>query len=470
MVEGTRERLEAVRDGSVTAAERTEELLEAIKASELNAYISVDERGARAAAAAVDKTIAAGRNPSPMAGLGISLKDNIAVRGLQMTCASRMLADYIAPYDATVTKLIRDAGAIILGKANMDEFACGSSGETSAFGPTLNPRDPKRVPGGSSSGSCATVGGGLADLSVGTDTGGSIRCPAAFCGAVGIKPTYGLVSRYGMGDMAMSLEGPGPVAPDVFGAALLLSVLSGADPADCVTSEPGADYTTATTGDAEGLRVGLVKEFIDGVDAPIARAIKEAGRRLEKAGAELVELTIPSVRYAVPMYYIIMFSEFSSAMAKFDGFRYGHRGDADLDGLEASVSCTRSQAFGREVKRRILLGTYVTMREHRDAWYTRALRARSVLRQEFLDRLEKADVLLGATMPCLPWKLGELVDDPVAMYLMDIMTVSANLAGVCAGTVPVGEHKGLPTAVQLHCGPFDEGTLVRAMSAVEGGR
>lgn len=466
---GTKEVLERARAGGGAASERAERLLEAIASSKLNAYITVDAEGARRAAAEADRAIAAGTAP-PLAGLAVSVKDNIAVRGLRMTCASRMLESYVAPYDATVTERLRAAGAVILGKANMDEFACGSSGESSAFGPTLNPRDSGRVPGGSSSGSAASVAGGLADLSVGTDTGGSVRCPAAFCGAVGIKPTYGLVSRYGMADMAMSLEGPGVIAPDVYGAALLLSTLAGPDPRDRATVEGGGDLAASATGEAEGLRVGLVSEFVDGVEPPVERAVSEAALRLERAGAELVEVSLPSVRVAVPVYYVVMFSEFTSAMARYDGFRYGFRGGADLDGLVASVSRTRTEALGREVKRRILLGTYVTMQEHRDRWYARALGARESLRREFLDRLGSADVLLGAAMPTLPWRLGELADDPVAMYLMDIMTVSANLAGVCAGVVPVGEHEGLPLAVQLHAAPLGEAALVRAMSAVEARR
>ena len=387
-----------------------------------------------------------------------------------------MLADYVPPYSATVVERLTDAGATVVGKTNMDEFGMGTTTETSAFGPTRNPADPERVPGGSSGGSAAAVAAGEADVALGSDTGGSVRCPAAFCGVVGIKPTYGLVSRYGLVAYANSLEQIGPIAGTVEEAAAALSVIAGPDPNDGTTRDPaeaeGVDasvpeggYAAAADGDVDGLTVGVPTELFEGADERVVETVEAAIADLEAQGAETVEISLPSVEHAVQAYYVIATSEASSNLARFDGVRYGHRADADGNWNE-SFAETR-EAFGAEVKRRILLGTYALSAGYHDKYYEKAQDAREWVRRDFEDAFDDVDAIASPTMPVLPFELGESLEDPLRMYLADANTTPVNLANLPAISVPAGEADGLPVGLQLVGPKFDEETVIRAASAVE---
>jgi len=439
------------------------------KDKEINSFITLGIEEAEKKAKEIQKKIDENKQ-GKLSGLVISIKDNIAVSNLRMTCGSKVLENYIAPYDATVTNLIKKEDGIIIGKCNMDEFACGSDGTSSYFGPTKNPVNLDYVPGGSSSGSAASIAADFSDLSIGSDTGGSIRCPASFCGVYGFKPSYGMVSRYGLSDMAMSLEGPGPFAKDTYGIALLLDVITGKDPRDTVTIERDSSSYLKTVEDfkecdIKNLKIAYAKEFFEGVDEEIKKIILDKIGNLESHGAKIEEVSLPNLKYAISIYYLVVFSEFSSAMSKFDGFKYGHySGGQDI--VEA-VSSTRETAMGTEVKRRVLLGTFITMEEVRGKWYTKALKARSVIKDDFKRIFNSYDLLIGPTMPTLPWKIGERISDPLAMYSADILTVSANLAGVCASSQPVGKVKGLPVGLQLHANSLSESKLLKGMRAVE---
>ena len=436
---------------------------------EINSFITLGIEEAEKASKEIENKIK-GNTQGKLSGLVISIKDNIAVSNLRMTCGSKVLENYVAPYDATVTNLIKKQDGIIIGKCNMDEFACGSDGTSSYFGPTKNPRNIEYVPGGSSSGSAASVAADFCDLSLGSDTGGSIRCPASFCGVYGFKPSYGLVSRYGLSDMAMSLEGPGPFAKDTYGIALLLDVIAGKDSRDTVTVEREKLSYTETVekfndSDIKKMKIAFAKEFFEGVDEGIKKIILDKIGDLESLGAKIEEVSMPNLKYAIPIYYLVVFSEFSSAMSKFDGFKYGHYvGGQDI--VEA-VSSTREAAMGTEVKRRVLLGTFVTMEEFRGKWYTKALKARSVIKEDFKRIFNSYDLLIGPTMPTLPWKIGERISDPLSMYSADILTVSANLAGICASSQPIGNLKQLPVGLQLHADSLCESKLLKGMRAVE---
>lgn len=436
---------------------------------EINSFITLGIEAAEKSSKEIEKKIKEDKQ-GKLSGLVISIKDNIAVSKLKMTCGSRVLENYIAPYDATVTNLIKKEDGIIIGKCNMDEFACGSDGTSSYFGPTKNPVNTEYVPGGSSSGSAASVAANFSDLSLGSDTGGSIRCPASFCGVYGFKPSYGLVSRYGLSDMAMSLEGPGPFARDTYGIALLLDVIAGKDPRDTVTVDrDSASYVKTVENFKEesikNMKIAYAKEFFEGVDEGIKKIILDKIGMLESHGAKIEEVSLPNLKYAISIYYLVVFSEFSSAMSKFDGFKYGnYSGGQDI--VEA-VSNTREASMGTEVKRRVLLGTFITMEEVRGRWYTKALKARSVIKEDFKRIFNSYDLLIGPTMPTLPWKLGERISDPLAMYSADILTVSANLAGICASSQPVGDVKGLPVGLQLHADSLSEGKLLEGMRAIE---
>ncbi len=435
---------------------------------EINSFITLGIEEAEKSSKEIQKRIEAG-NQGKLSGLIISIKDNIAVSKLRMTCGSKVLENYISPYDATIISSIKKEGGIIIGKCNMDEFACGSDGTSSYFGPTKNPKNIDYVPGGSSSGSAASVAAGFADLSIGSDTGGSIRCPASFCGVYGFKPSYGLVSRYGLSDMAMSLEGPGPFARDTYGIALLLDVISGKDTRDTVTIESDNSYLKTVESfnenDIKNMKIAYAKEFFEGVDDKIKNIIFDKIGTLESQGAKIEEVSLPNIKYAIPIYYLVVFSEFSSAMSKFDGFKYGHYvGGQDI--VEA-VSSTRETSMGTEVKRRVLLGTFITMEEFRGRWYTKALKARSVIKEDFKRIFNTYDLLVGPTMPTLPWKIGERISDPLAMYSSDILTVSANLTGICASSQPVGEIKGLPVGLQFHADRLSESKLLKGMRALE---
>lgn len=414
-----------------------------------------------------EETIA-GADDGPLADTTVAVKDNISTEGVRTTCGSEMLADYVPPYDATVVERLTDAGAEIVGKANMDEFGMGTTTETSAFGATRNPVDTDRVPGGSSGGSAAAVAAGEADLALGTDTGGSVRCPAAFCGVVGIKPTYGLVSRYGLIAYANSLEQIGPIAPTVAEAAELLDVIAGPDPNDGTTREAGADsdYAAAADGDVEGLTVGIPTELFEGADEGVVETVEDAIADLENQGAETVEVSLPSVEHAVAAYYVIAMSEASSNLARFDGVRYGHSADAEGNWND-TFAATREEGFGAEVKRRILLGTYALSAGYHDKYYEKAQDARAWVRQDFEDAFADVDVIASPTMPVPPFELGEGLDDPLKLYLADANTTPVNLANLPAISVPAGESDGLPVGLQLVGPKFDEETVIRAASAVE---
>jgi len=410
----------------------------------------------------------------PLADATVAVKDNISTEGVRTTCGSEMLADYVPPYSATVVDRLTDAGATVVGKANMDEFGMGTTTETSAFGPTRNPADPERVPGGSSGGSAAAVAAGEADLALGSDTGGSVRCPAAFCGVVGIKPTYGLVSRYGLVAYANSLEQIGPIANTVEEAAAALDVIAGPDPNDGTTRDltdvegvdPDASYAAAADGDVDGLTVGIPTELFEGADERVVETVEAAIGDLEDRGAETTEISLPSVEHAVQAYYVIAMAEASSNLARFDGVRYGARAESDGNWNE-SFAETREEGFGAEVKRRILLGTYALSAGYHDKYYEKAQDARAWVRQDFEDAFADVDVIASPTMPVLPFELGESLDDPLRMYLADANTTPVNLANLPAISVPAGEADGLPVGLQIVGPKFGEETVIRAASAVE---
>jgi len=409
-----------------------------------------------------------GADDGPLADRTVAIKDNISTAGVRTTCGSEMLADYVPPYDATVVERLKRAGATLVGKTNMDEFGMGTTTETSAFGPTKNPVDESRVPGGSSGGSAAAVAAGEADVALGSDTGGSVRCPAAFCGVVGIKPTYGLVSRYGLVAYANSLEQIGPLAPTVEGAAEVLDVIAGPDDRDATTREAGADadYASAADGDVEGLSIGVPTELIEGADERVVERFEATLDDLRAQGAETHEVSLPSVERAVQAYYVIAMSEASSNLARFDGVRYGP--ETDVDGnWNDSFAQVREEGFGDEVKRRILLGTYALSAGYHDKYYAKAQDARAWLKQDFDEALAEADVLASPTMPVLPFELGESLDDPLQMYLADANTVPVNLANLPAVSVPAGRADGLPVGFQLIGPAFGEREIIRAASAVE---
>ena len=435
--------------------------------ADLNAYIT--------------ETRIEGDDDGPLAGKTVAVKDNISTKGVETTCGSKMLEGYVPPYDATVVERLKDAGATINGKANMDEFGMGTTTETSYFGATLNPVDTDRVPGGSSGGSAAAVAAGEADLALGSDTGGSIRAPAAFCGVVGIKPTYGLVSRYGLVAYANSLEQIGPIAPTVEEAAGLLDVLAGPDERDATTVEEGADsnYAAAADGDVAGMTIGIPIELVGGVDEGVDEGVVEtfwdAIAELEAQGAETVEVSMPSVEKAVAAYYVIAMSEASSNLARFDGTRYGLN-VTDVDGAEEladegnwneAFAKTREEGFGPEVKRRILLGTFALSAGYHDRYYGKAQDARAWIKQDFDESLSEADVLASPTMPVPPFELGEGLEDPRTMYLADANTVPVNLANLPAISVPAGESDGLPVGMQIIGPKYGEEAIVRAASALE---
>ena len=408
-----------------------------------------------------------GADDGPLADATVAVKDNISTAGVRTTCGSEMLADYVPPYDATVVSRLTEAGATIVGKANMDEFGMGTTTETSAWGPTENPNAPGRVPGGSSGGSAAAVAAGEADVALGSDTGGSIRCPAAFCGVAGIKPTYGVVSRYGLVAYANSLEQIGPLAPTVEDAAEVLDVISGEDPKDATTRELDreAPYADAADGDVDGMTVGVATELVEGADEGVVETFEAALDELRAQGVEVVDVSLESVEYAVQAYYVIAMSEASSNLARFDGVRYGHSGGYDGNWNEV-FGTAREEGFGAEVKRRVLLGTYALSAGYHEKYYEQAQEARAWVKQDFEDAFEEADVLASPTMPVTPFEMGEGLDDPLKMYLADANTTPVNLADLPAISVPAGESDGLPVGLQFVAPAFGERTLVRAGSAL----
>jgi aspartyl-tRNA(Asn)/glutamyl-tRNA(Gln) amidotransferase subunit A len=412
-----------------------------------------------------------GERSGPLDGRTVAVKDNISTAGVRTTCGSETLEEYVPPYDATVVERLLEAGATIVGKTNMDEFGMGTTTETSAFGPTENPAAEGRVPGGSSGGSAAAVAAGEADFALGSDTGGSVRCPAAFCGVVGIKPTYGLVSRYGLVAYANSLEQIGPLAPTVEGAAELLEVVAGPDPNDATTRSPPedveTDYAAAADGDVAGLSVGVPTELLEGADDGVRSVFDESLADLEAAGATVEEVSLPSVETAVQAYYVIAMSEASSNLARFDGVRYGTSGDDGAGNWNDSFAAAREAGFGEEVKRRVLLGTYALSAGYHDKYYKRAQDARAWVKQDFEEVFEAVDVVASPTMPVPPFETGESLDDPLQMYLADANTVPVNLANLPAISVPAGETDEGPVGVQFVGPAFGEATIVRAGSALE---
>ncbi len=433
-----------------------------------NAYLTFAPERALAAARAVDQKIAAGEDPGPLAGVPIAIKDVILTRGLRTTCASRMLENYIPPYDATAVIRIEQAGGVILGKTNCDEFAMGSSNENSAFGPVRNPVALDRVPGGSSGGSAAVVAQGTAVLSLGSDTGGSIRQPASFCGVTGVTPTYGRVSRYGLTAFASSLDHIGPFSRTVRDSARLLQVMAGRDEMDSTSAfAPVPDYVAALDGNIRGMKIGVPKEFFDGLASETGDIIQAAIQTLQKLGCEIREVTLPHTAYAVGTYYIICTAEASSNLARYDGVRYTRRSEA-AGTLQEMYRQTRDEGFGAECKRRIMLGTYVLSSGYYDAYYLKAQKVRALVARDYAQAFEQVDAIVGPVSPFPAFKLGEKVDDPTAMYLSDIYTVTGDLAGIPCMSVPGGKTaEGLPVGLQILANHFNETAMFRVADAFE---
>jgi aspartyl-tRNA(Asn)/glutamyl-tRNA(Gln) amidotransferase subunit A len=466
--------------GSISSEELVRSCLDRVEGlKRLNAFVHLDPDAVLAEARSADARRANGEPLGPLAGMPVAIKDVLCVDGEPTTCGSRMLANFRPPYDATVITRLRQAGAILFGKTNMDEFAMGSSTETSAYGPTLNPWDEQRIPGGSSGGSAVAVAAGLTPLALGTDTGGSIRQPASLCGVVGLKPTYGRVSRYGLIAYASSLDQVGPFAHDVADAALLLKVIAGGDPLDSTSVDrPVPDYPATLDEPLASLRIGVVPEFFGaGLDPEIEAAVREAIRVYEAAGASIKEVSLPHSKYGVPAYYLVAPAECSSNLARYDGTIYGHRA-ADFSPVNAAeeaiapmirmMMASRAEGFGAEVKRRIMLGTFALSAGYADQYYNQALKVRRLIRNDFDAAFAGVDVLLGPTSPTPAFRLGEKMDDPLAMYLSDIYTITANLAGIPAISVPCGlTRDGLPIGLQLLAPAFAEETLLRTARVFE---
>jgi aspartyl-tRNA(Asn)/glutamyl-tRNA(Gln) amidotransferase subunit A len=434
----------------------------------IHAYITLCRDAALEQAKKADERLKRGGKPMALLGIPIAVKDNFLTRGLRTTCASKILCDFIPPYDATAIKRMRDAGAVITGKTNLDEFAMGSSAENSAFFPTRNPWNMERVPGGSSGGSAAAVAADQCVAALGTDTGGSIRQPAAFCSVVGLKPTYGRVSRYGIIAFASSMDQVGPITKDVRDCALMLEAIAGHDPADSTSADRSVPrYSDALTGDVKGLRLGVPKEyFISGIVPEVEHAVRDAIQLLEKNGAVVEEISLPHTEYAVAVYYVVATAEASSNLARYDGMRFGHRvGGKDL--LETYM-LSREEGFGPEVKRRIMLGTYALSAGYYDAYYLKAQRVRALIKRDFNAAFQRCDAIVTPTAPTTAFEIGEKIADPLQMYLSDIYTISVNLAGLPALSLPCGfDGDGMPIGLQIIGKHFDEATILRLAYAYE---
>ena len=454
----------------VSAEEIAREALKFAEAEnpKTNAYLTFAPERALVAAQSVDRKIAAGEDPGPLAGVPIAIKDVIVTRGLRTTCGSRMLENYIPPYDATAVIRIEQAGGVLLGKTNCDEFAMGSSNENSAFGPVRNPVALDRVPGGSSGGSAAVIAQGTAVLSLGSDTGGSIRQPASFCGVTGVTPTYGRVSRYGLTAFASSLDHIGPFSRTVRDSARLLQVMAGRDEMDSTSaSAPVPDYVAALDGNIRGMKIGIPKEYFDGLASDTGDLIQAAIGKLQKLGCEIREIRLPHTAYAVGCYYIICTAEASSNLARYDGVRYTTRSSA-AGTLQEMYRQTRDEGFGAECKRRIMLGTYVLSSGYYDAYYLKAQKVRALVAQDYAQAFAQVDAIVGPVSPFPAFKLGEKVDDPTAMYLSDIYTVTGDLAGIPCMSVPAGKTaEGLPVGLQVLANHFNETTMFRVADAFE---
>jgi aspartyl-tRNA(Asn)/glutamyl-tRNA(Gln) amidotransferase subunit A len=464
----------AIASGQVTATDLAEQHYGQIGAQDgvINSYLALSRERAMTQAAKIDAMVAKGAELPALAGVPIGIKDVLVMQGAPATAGSLILKGYRPPYDATAVKKLEEAGAVLLGKLNCDEFAMGSSNENSAYGPVLNPRALDRVPGGSSGGSAAAVAAGFAVATLGTDTGGSIRQPAAFCGVVGVLPTYGRVSRYGLIAFASSLDRVGPLTRSVKDAAMVLQVISGKDVMDATSSDRGVDdYVSGLAKPVEGLRVGVPEEYFgEGLDPEIRAAIEGVLAGLKMVGCVVKPVKLPHTKYAIPTYYVIATAEASANLSRFDGVRFGFRAE-EAKTLSAMYRKTRDEGFGAEVKRRILLGTYALSAGYYDAYYRKAQQVRALLTQDFLAAFAEVDVLVAPMTPTAAFKLGEKTDDPVKMYLEDIYSVAASLAGVCGVSVPCGTTKdGLPIGVQIMGGHFEEATMLRVAQAVETGQ
>jgi aspartyl-tRNA(Asn)/glutamyl-tRNA(Gln) amidotransferase subunit A len=459
-----------LRRREISSVELTAAVFERIAATDdkVRAYLTLAHDQAIEQAKSADEQLKSGANPAPLLGIPIAVKDNFLTLGLRTTCASKILGDFIPPYNGTTVERLLSAGAVIVGKTNLDEFAMGSSAENSAFFPTHNPWNFDRIPGGSSGGSAAAVAADQCIAAVGTDTGGSIRQPAACCGIVGLKPTYGRVSRYGIIAFASSMDQVGPMTKDVRDSALLLQAIAGHDPADSTSSHlPVPDYSAALSGNLKGLRVGVPKEyFVSGMQPEVEDAVRLTVRVLEKDGALVTEISLPRTEYAVAVYYIVATAEASSNLARYDGMRFGHR--ADAKDLTESYMISRDEGFGAEVKRRIMLGTYVLSAGYYDAYYLKAQRVRTLIKNDFAEAFKQCDVIVTPTAPTTAFKIGEKTQDPLQMYLSDIYTISANLAGLPAIALPCGfDGDGMPIGLQIIGNHFDESTILRTAHAYE---
>lgn len=467
--------IEGVRAKVISGEEKATDIVKTFyarikeKNSEINAYLALSEELALAAAARVDAAVSRGDKPGPLAGVPVGIKDVLATKGIVTTAGSKILEGYKPPYDSTAVSRMEAAGAIVLGKLNCDEFAMGSSNENSAYGPVRNPVDTTRVPGGSSGGSAAAVAAEMAVVTLGTDTGGSIRQPAAFCGVVGVLPTYGRVSRYGLIAFASSLDRIGPFANTVKDAATVMQVIAGSDDMDATSSKRAVpDFSAGLAQGVKGLKVGVPAEFFGaGLDGEVRASIEATLDKLKSEGAEIIPVSLPHTKYAIPTYYVVATAEASANLARFDGVRYGPRAK-DAKTLAAMYRETREQGFGAEVKRRIVLGTYVLSAGYYDAYYKKAQQMRTLITRDYLQAFSEVDVIAAPTTPTTAFKLGEKADDPVAMYLADIYTVTGSLAGLCGVSVPCGGSKeGLPIGMQILGKHFDEPTVFRAGAAVE---
>lgn len=460
-----------IKAGEVSVVEATEAALNAIEAKEekINSFVTVDREGALKQAEEVQKKIDAGELTSPLAGVPVAIKDNMCTEGLLTTCSSKILGNFVPTFTSEAVLNLQKAGAVILGKTNMDEFAMGSTTETSAFGETKNPWNTEHVPGGSSGGSCAAVAAGECFYALGSDTGGSIRQPSSFCGVTGIKPTYGTVSRYGLIAYGSSLDQIGPVAKDVTDCATILETIASHDTKDSTSVErDDTDFTSALVDDVKGMKIGIPKDYFgEGLDPEVKDAILAAAKKLEEKGAIVEEFELSLVEYAIPAYYVIACAEASSNLERFDGVKYGYR-TKEYEGLHNMYKKTRSEGFGAEVKRRIMLGSFVLSSGYYDAYYLKALRTKALIKKAFDKAFEKYDMILGPAAPTTAPKLGQSLSDPIKMYLGDIYTISVNLAGLPGISVPCGvDSKGLPIGLQLIGDCFQEKKIIQAAYAYE---
>lgn len=461
---------EAIAAGTTTARAVAEAALSRIESLNpaLNAFLHVTAETALAQADATDARVSAGEPLLPLDGIPVAIKDNLVIEGVPTTCGSRILDNYRPPYTATAVERLRAAGAVIVGKTNCDEFAMGSSNENSAYGPVRNPWDESRVPGGSSGGSAVAVASGMAMIALGSDTGGSIRQPASLCGVVGLKPTYGRISRYGLVAFGSSLDQIGPFAGSVEDAGAALRVMAGHDDRDSTSSEADVPDLADLEGGVDGLRIGIPAEFFaEGLSEGTRTRVEEGVERLRSLGATTVDVSLPHMKYATACYYIVATAEASSNLARFDGVRYGYRAEG-AEQLREMYMRSRAEGFGPEVKRRIMLGTYVLSSGYYDAYYDKALRVRTLIERDFRKAFESCDVIVTPTSPSTAFKLGEKSDDPLQMYLSDVYTITANLAGIPGVSVPCGESEGLPVGLQILAPHFGESVMLRAARAVEG--